>query len=94
MKKLLVAAAVVAVPLALVLGVAQARRFDDLRLRALSLEERQKDLIEENRKLVAALATLGSRERVAEALEGDPDVVPVTPGSTLEIVIDPNGGGR
>lgn len=91
MRRLLVIVAVILVPLALVLAVAQARAFDVLRREALALEERQKELIEENRKLVAALAALSSRERVGEAASGDPELVPVTPATTIEIVVEPEG---
>ncbi|MBN1243672.1 MAG: hypothetical protein JXA15_13310 [Spirochaetales bacterium] len=92
MKRFLVGVAIVLVPLALIAAVAQARAFDALRREALDLEERQKELIEENRKLVAALAALSSRERVGEAAGIDPALAPFAPEATLQIVVVPEGG--
>lgn len=91
MRRVLVIVAIILVPLALILAVAQARAFDVLRREALALEERQKELIEENRKLVAALAALSSRERVGEAASEDPELVPFSPETTIEIVVTQEG---
>ncbi len=93
MKRVLAVLAVLTVPLLLLATVRQTARFQTLRAEALRLEALQKDWIEQNRKLLAAISVLSARSRVDEAARESLGLVPVRPEGILRIEIQNKGSG-
>jgi len=92
-KRVLAVFAVLTVPLLLLATVRQTARFQTLRAEALRLEALQKDWIEQNRKLLAAISVLSARSRVDEAARESLGLVPVRPEGILRIEIQNKGSG-
>lgn len=93
MKRVLAVFAILTVPLLLLSTVRQTARFQSLRAEALRLEALQKDWIEQNRKLQAAISVLSSRSRVDEAARESLGLSPVRPEGILRIRIESPGSG-
>jgi hypothetical protein len=70
MKRAVVIAILVSIPLLLLAVAWQAGRFDSLALEARRLEATQESWVQENRKLEAGIRVLSSRERAAALAEG------------------------
>ncbi|NLJ46540.1 MAG: cell division protein FtsL [Treponema sp.] len=93
MKRVLAVFAILTVPLLLLATVRQTARFQALRAEAIRLEALQKDWIEQNRKLLAAISVLSSRSRVDEAARKSLGLSPVRPEGILRIRIEKPGSG-
>lgn len=56
--------AAISIPAMLMIDAVQARKYSDLRKQVISLEEKQSELIEENKKLITDISLLSSADRI------------------------------
>ena len=56
--------AAISIPAMLMIDAVQARKYSDLRKQVISLEEKQAELIEENKKLITDISLLSSADRI------------------------------
>jgi cell division protein FtsL len=63
--------AAVLIPLFLVLQAAQSYRYKKLRAENRALENKQVELVEQNRKLISDISVLSSSDRIEKIAEGD-----------------------
>ena len=56
--------AAISIPTMLMIDAVQARKYSDLRKQVISLEEKQSELIEENKKLITDISLLSSADRI------------------------------
>lgn len=59
----------VAIPLLLILATVQARSYEKLKKEVEALEDRQVELVEENRKLISGISVLSSSQRIQKIAE-------------------------
>lgn len=60
-----------AIPFLLILNARQAEKYRDLKNEIISLEKKQKDLINENKKLISDISVLSSADRIEKIAEED-----------------------
>ena len=60
----LVCLAAISIPAMLMIDAVQARKYTDLRNQVIDLEEKQSELIEENKKLITDISLLSSADRI------------------------------
>ncbi len=63
--------AVFAIPLLLILDAFQARRYARLKGELVKLEDKQLELVEENRRLISDISLLSSSDRIEQIAEGE-----------------------
>lgn len=68
---ILVCLIALAVPVLLILDGIQARKYEDLSDEVSSLEKKQEDLVEENKKLVTDISLLSSADRVEKMAQNE-----------------------
>ena len=56
--------AAISIPAMLMIDAVQARKYSDLRKQVINLEEKQAELIEENKKLITDISLLSSADRI------------------------------
>jgi cell division protein FtsL len=60
-----------AIPFLLILNARQAEKYRDLKNEIISLEKKQEDLINENKKLISDISILSSADRIEKIAEED-----------------------
>ncbi|MDD5789908.1 MAG: cell division protein FtsL [Spirochaetia bacterium] len=68
---LFICLATVLIPVLLVFQTVQSYRYKKLRAEIKQLEEKQVELVEQNRKLISDISVLSSSERIEKIAEGD-----------------------
>jgi cell division protein FtsL len=72
----------------------QGFRYETLKREVQRMEEEQKDWLEQNRKLVAALAVLGSPERIERIADRELGLKKVEPSRVTTVVIPGQAAGE
>lgn len=67
--RILMYVSAVAIPLLLILATVQARSYEKLKREVEALEDRQVELVEENRKLISGISVLSSSQRIQKIAE-------------------------
>ena len=62
------------IPAMLIINAVQARKYSDLREQVLELEERQAEIIEENKKLITDISILSSADRIEKIAQDSLDM--------------------
>lgn len=69
--RILMYVSAVAIPLLLILATVQARSYEKLKKEVEALEDRQVELVEENRKLISGISVLSSSQRIQKIAEDE-----------------------
>jgi cell division protein FtsL len=91
-KKVIVVLLALSIPVLLSLEVWQVFRFRRLKEEVFALEEKQKDWLEENKKILANISLFSSPERIERLAEEVLDLEPMEPERVLTIKL-PNRRG-
>ena len=69
--RILMYVSAVAIPLLLILATVQARSYEKLKKEVEALEDRQVELVEENRKLISGISVRSSSQRIQKIAEDE-----------------------
>jgi cell division protein FtsL len=87
-RRYIVLTCVVVLPIALFLNVWQSFRYETLEREVTQLEEEQRDMIEENKRLIAGIAVLRSPARIQALAESELELEPGFPARTVYVRIN------
>lgn len=88
MRRYILLACIIVLPIALFLNVWQSFRYETLERDVAQLEEKQRDMIEENKRLIAGIAVLRSPARIRSLAETELELEPGFPARTVYVRID------
>lgn len=77
-----------AIPMLLVLNARQAERYRDLKNEIISLEKKQEDLINENKKLISDITVLSSADRIEKIAEEDLGMKKADSGDIIRLEVN------
>jgi cell division protein FtsL len=84
-------ACVIVLPVALFLNVWQSFRYETTEREVAQLEEQQRDMVEENKRLIAGIAVLRSPARIGSLAESELELERGFPARTVYIRIEAGG---
>jgi cell division protein FtsL len=93
-RKYVTAFLVVLLPVLLCANVVQVFRYNRLEQALDSLEQRQAELIQENKRAILAISILASPDRIGEIAEDELDLEQIDPDQIIHLQPDPRGDGR
>ena len=93
MRSIIIALALVSVPILMAIQMLQAYRYSITLEQMESYESLQIDRLEENKRLLAGIAVFSSPERVYSIAEAELGLIKANPGNILHVKFPNNGGG-
>jgi cell division protein FtsL len=79
---------IIVLPIALFLNVWQSFRWETLEREVTRLEQKQRDMVEENKRLIAGIAVLRSPGRIRTLAEEELELEPGFPADTVYVRIE------
>ena len=94
MRRSLLVVLVIAVPLLLGANVVQAFRYNRLDRQIVRMEQEQQTLLEENKRIILAIAVLSSPDRIGEIASGELDLSRIDPEEITTLKVPGSEGQR
>ncbi|MFP4066281.1 MAG: cell division protein FtsL [Spirochaetaceae bacterium] len=91
MKRYLVIACILSVPIALFVNVWQSYRYESLQRETVRLERAQEEAIERNKRLIAGIAVLRSPARIQDLAESELELERSVPARTVFVRVRSGG---
>lgn len=91
MRRYIALACIIVLPIALFLNVWQSFRYESLEREVTELEQTQRDMVEENKRLIAGIAVLRSPKRIRSLAETELDLEQGFPARTVYVRIETGG---